>query len=353
MTSGVGTVRQSNMELLRIVAMFMIVVYHAVTYVLFDHRDENPIYASLQTLLLLGVPLFVLISGYFGIKPSVKGIFKLYVIILFYNFLFYGIRLLCGDVTFSVREFVKLWFPFSFVRRFWFFKVYLMLYIFSPILNRLRVDGGGKYLVALGIITFYWGWFVHHPSLNDGKNVINFAFMYMLGSWLRMHIIPIDVKKARKHYIIAYAIVAVCVGLLLYFGVGHVDIIKRIVYNYNSPVLILMSVLFFLIFTTFDFMNKSVNWIAASVFAVYMVHENHWFFRSEWYEMIESQYQNSSGILFTVILLLECFFIFAGSILLDKVRGYLMRPVMPLGDRMQNVSMDLASKIISKLDNKA
>jgi len=167
-----------------------------------------------------------------------------------------------------------------------------------------------------------------------------------------MHITPIDVKKARIHYIIAYSIVAFCVGLLLYFGVEHVGVIKRIVYYYNSPILILMSVLFFLIFTTFDFISKSINWIAASVFAVYMVHENHWFFRTEWYAMIESQYQNCSGIPFAIILLSECFLIFAGSILLDKVRGYLMRPIMPLGDIIQNRSMDLASKIRSKLDYK-
>lgn len=136
-------IRQSNMELLRIMAMFMILVYHSVYYVFYNYRGDSPIFASLVTLLHIGVPLFVLISGYFGIKPSIKGFLKLYFILLFYNLVLYGLRLVYGDVSFSYREFAKLWFPFSIGRRWWFFKVYLMLYLFSPILNFVRDKTGG------------------------------------------------------------------------------------------------------------------------------------------------------------------------------------------------------------------
>ena len=91
--------RQSNMELLRLVAMFMIVVYHTVYYRLYDYRSEAPIFSSLMIILHIGVPLFVLISGYFGIKPSFKGFFKLYSILLFYNLTLYGFRIISGDIS--------------------------------------------------------------------------------------------------------------------------------------------------------------------------------------------------------------------------------------------------------------
>jgi surface polysaccharide O-acyltransferase-like enzyme len=68
------------MELLRIVAMFMILVYHTVYYVFYNYRGDSPVFASMMTLLHIGVPLFVLISGYFGIKPTTKGFIKLYLI---------------------------------------------------------------------------------------------------------------------------------------------------------------------------------------------------------------------------------------------------------------------------------
>ena len=146
--------RQSNMELLRIVAMFMILVYHTVYYVFYDYRGESPVFASLMTILHIGVPLFVLISGYFGIKPSIKGFLKLYMILLFYNLSLYGVRLIIGDVPFSYKEFVRLCFPFSIGGRWWFFKVYLMLYLVSPILNFVRdktcgVGGGVNYWLSV------------------------------------------------------------------------------------------------------------------------------------------------------------------------------------------------------------
>ena len=331
--------RQSNMELLRIVAMFMIVVYHTVYYVFYNYRDESPIFASLLTLLHIGVPLFLLISGYFGIKPSVKGFLKLYLILLFYNLILYGMRLVYGDVTFSFRDFVKLWRPFSIGGRWWFFKVYLMLFLFSPILNYVRDNNGGeKLLIISGFITLYWGWFAQHPSLFDGKNLVNFVFLYMLGHWLHTKIVESQEKtsKKRMRYIIAYLAVTASIGLALFFSSEVIqDYLKRLCHSYNSPVLILMSVLFFLIFTTFDFNSKAVNWVAGSAFAVYCIHEAEYFFRDEWYCFIEQQYLNNSGI-FPIVLIGTCLLLFVFCILLDKVREIVTRPIInSLGSLIQ------------------
>lgn len=325
------SVRQSNMELLRIVAMYMIVVYHTVYYVFYNYRGESPIFASLMTILHIGVPLFVLISGYFGIKPSIKGFLKLYLILLFYNLSLYAVRLVYGDVDFSYSEFVKLCLPFSIGGRWWFFKVYLMLYLFSPILNFVRdKTGGGKLLIISGFITFYWGWFAQHPSLFDGKNVVNFIFLYMLGHWLRKKIVERQENnnKGRLQYIIAYFVVAVSIGLALYFSSEVMqEHIKRLCYGYNSPILILMSVLFFLIFTTFDFKSKAINWIAGSVFAVYCIHEAQYFFRAEWYNFFEQQYLTNGGT-FPLVWIGVCLALFVICILIDKVREFITRPII-------------------------
>lgn len=334
-------VRQSNMELLRIVAMFMILVYHSVYYVFYDYRGESPIFASLMTLLHIGVPLFVLISGFFGIKPSIKGFLKLYLILIFYNLLFYGIRIIYGDVGFSYGEFIRLWFPFSIYKSYWFFKVYLMLYLFTPVINyfRNKTHICDKLLIISGFITFYWGWFAQHPSLLDGKNVVNFIFLYMLGYWLRTRIVErtVDLKKARTRYLIVYLVVAICIGVLLYFSnVVMQDYLKRLCYGYNSPVLILMSALFFLLFTTFNFKNKFVNWVASSVFAVYCVHENRYFFRKAWYGFIENQYLSQTSLTYTLTILSICCLLFISAVLLDKLRMFIVRPIMPILDWAQD-----------------
>lgn len=346
--------RQSNMELLRIVAMFMIVVYHTVYYVFYNYRGESPIFASLMTLLHIGVPLFVLISGYFGIKASVKGVIKLYLIILFYNLLFYGIRLIYDDVSFSSGEFLKLWFPFSIGRGLWFFKVYLMLYLISPVLNYCRDKVGGWLLMASGVITFYWGWFAQHPSLVDGKNVMNFIFLYMLGYFLRTIVErkKMENNNLRIGCLIAYLVISVLIGGALYFSTGNIqNIIKRVCYGYNSPVLILMSIFLFLFFSTFDFKSKVVNWIAGSVFAVYCVHENYWFFRSQWYSLLEFQYNNNPGLIFAVILLSECLALFMVAILFDKIRDYVMQPLLKISDIIQKWFVFVSDKVNNRMQD--
>ena len=70
--------RNSTFELLRLLAMFFIVVYHLVLH----NFSENPECSSkmLTTCCMpmhIGVPLFVLISGFFTIHFSVRGFFRL------------------------------------------------------------------------------------------------------------------------------------------------------------------------------------------------------------------------------------------------------------------------------------
>lgn len=74
-------VRQSQFELLRILAQFFIVTYHILLVFVYPTTGES-IYKALWLPFHIGVLLFILISGYFGIKPSVKGLIKLLGIVI-------------------------------------------------------------------------------------------------------------------------------------------------------------------------------------------------------------------------------------------------------------------------------
>ncbi len=69
-------VRESNFELLRLVAMYFILLYHMLSFFIVK-VDDAPLYKALWLPLHIAVACFVLISGYFHIKPSFKGIVKL------------------------------------------------------------------------------------------------------------------------------------------------------------------------------------------------------------------------------------------------------------------------------------
>lgn len=60
----VGNVRESQFELLRIVAQWCIVFYHLFMDYTIHLQEQYPIYLGIQIPLHIGVLLFVLISGY-------------------------------------------------------------------------------------------------------------------------------------------------------------------------------------------------------------------------------------------------------------------------------------------------
>ena len=70
--------RNSSFELLRIIAQYMIVVYHILLFwFVLDNPGYEPMFKVAWIPLHIGVILYVLISGYFGIRFSIKGLFHI------------------------------------------------------------------------------------------------------------------------------------------------------------------------------------------------------------------------------------------------------------------------------------
>lgn len=77
-------IRESQFELLRIIAQWMIVFYHLLLFFTETIQADYPIFKGLQIPFHIGVILFVLISGYYGIRPSAKGLIKLLSMVAIY-----------------------------------------------------------------------------------------------------------------------------------------------------------------------------------------------------------------------------------------------------------------------------
>lgn len=132
--------RSSNIELLRIIAMFMIICFH---YVLKSKYDcsvltyNTFIIKSFYMLGEVGVNLFVLITGYFMIKGkfSWKKLICLLLEVSFYFLIsiYIGIKLGIYEYT-TFRAIFLLFFP-TIMNRYWFTTAYILLYILSPYLN--------------------------------------------------------------------------------------------------------------------------------------------------------------------------------------------------------------------------
>ena len=175
--------RESCFELLRLISMFCIVLYHFLRWFV----QDNPTHSELKALWLplhVGVICFVLISGYFRIKPSSRGFINLIAMVLVYSLPWMIVGLRNANTWFDVAH------SFMFVSRtdYWFVRTYIGLYLIAPLVNSYldhsTLKGRWYMLLVTGLVSVYLGNFSKYPLYNDGKNLVNFMFLYQIGQML-------------------------------------------------------------------------------------------------------------------------------------------------------------------------
>ena len=148
--------KETQIELLRIIAMILIIIHHYVYHggILDVHLDGINKLISIFVVLggKIGVNLFVLISGYFLInkKFKIKRILKLLFEVYFYSILIFIINIILKNEI-KPEMIFNTFLPFNI---YWFFKVYLVLSILSPIINLLIKKISNKQYILLITILF-------------------------------------------------------------------------------------------------------------------------------------------------------------------------------------------------------
>lgn len=129
--------RQSNIELLRIISMFFVLIVHACfqstgvpNYAVFQSNEIKTITEIiLEFIAIPAVNVFILISGYFGIKCKFNNVLNIIYIIFFLRLA----MTICFINTINVNaETILLLIP---GYKDWFTSTYMLLLILSPILN--------------------------------------------------------------------------------------------------------------------------------------------------------------------------------------------------------------------------
>ena len=274
MTTKAGK-RESNIELCRLTCMFYIVVFH-----LFIHNKEvtGDLYytRALTTLFSIGVPVFVLISGYFGIRRSVKGLLNIIAQVVFYCLIAVLLCFFVFHQSVTTDNILGIIFPIT-KTQYWFVSSYLLLYILSPYLNRLldkleRFEFVG-FLVTLTFSVCYWGGVMKGPN-SGNRSILLFVFLYSIGRFIKLYYpkaesISLYFKKPWVIYIVVmilFFLVETCSPTMIARGINW------IVYPYNSIVLIFFAILFFYSFKSINIQNERINYIAKSTFAIYLIH---------------------------------------------------------------------------------
>lgn len=334
------------MELLRIVAMLMIITLHYL-----DKGNVLPDFAGMTTanhyiawiveaFCFGAVNLYVLISGYFlsSSRFTFKKLFVLWAQILFYSWVIAGIFFLtgmAGEGATSLYELIFVVFPVT-SGHYWFATVYVLLFAISPFLNaaieKMNQKQHRACICVLLVIFSLWNSILPMTmplADGEGMDIAWFATLYVIAAYLRKY--PADMKRKGWIYVLGYLL---CCGLTFGFGIGLLGV-DRIVgklggyatnwYAYNSLPIVLGSVCLFIAFIKMDIKNagigKVINTLAGATFGVYLIHE-HRYLRYLWQQWLGVE-QNAGKPLMILHLIGSILLVFAICVGIDLVRKWL------------------------------
>lgn len=327
-TSIEGRDRNSSFELLRIIAMWMIVFYHFHTHVLQDISNEA-IFRAIQIPIHIGVPVFILISGYFGIHTSLKGFSNLFVKTGFYSLMILLICFVLKHIypdTFSVslEQIYNGIFFISRTNNLWFIRSYIVLYLIAPYWNKVLTNQTQRDRIFLILILLFVSVYIGllgrelTPEFS-GKSLVNFLLIYTIGWSIKEYDIA---KKLNIIRLVVLFLTVVSLVVFLYLFMFDNKILRAVVweisFKYNSPILLLISILFFLIFVKFKLKNKAINYIASSAFAVYLISENS-LVNVYLFDYIRDLYYNFSTPILYILMIIFTTTIFICCVFIDMI----------------------------------
>lgn len=276
--------RQSNMELLRIIAILMITMHHTIIEKYRGSIVDGDVFVNgwqlatfINGFVYIGVNLFILISGFWGIKFKWKGVLNLLIFCSFYKFInltistyyfhegAHSIGNICANTITALSRTPK-----------WFILAYIALYFLSPVLNT-AIDQMSKQqyrraLIILSIYCLYFGFIRGVKIFNDtGYSVGHFIWLYLIAGYIRKHTTKEEISQRKPLLIMLYVVSCLIWSALTITNFSGINIPFWHPTTYNNPFTLSASIAFFCLFTTFEFHNKLINHIAKSALAVYLL----------------------------------------------------------------------------------
>lgn len=275
--------RDSRIELLRCVCMFLIVLHHAAIHGLWGNDvSQRVIFFCFSCLTIWHVDCFIGISGWFGIKFKCSKFFRIWGTCAFYTLLSAIWVWTFDREAFTLRHLV--------VHGGWFAGVYMMLMLMAPLLNGAveAVCKAGMawrtwMLFAIGIIL---GWLPLNGLsgvYSGGDFLIVMTFVYVTARMLRLT----NFQLKKKH--VVFSVGAFLLLTFVFIGGGlmsaafhsgqtNLQMVLCGYCYYNSPAVWSMAMMLVLLFAQRvkslpGWLGRIVVFCSPSLFGVFLFHE--------------------------------------------------------------------------------
>src|SRR5699024_8291361 len=165
-----------NFELLRIIAMFMIVVSHVITHYIMEVELEvtdlnSFLLTLLRAIIYICVNVYIIITGYFSINSKqlkIKKIINVAMLPGFISAILITILMVFGAIDFNIWRILGKLFA-TFRGEYWFISNYFALYLFIPFLNKIIHTMNKKeyqhFLFLSALVGVVWPFFVINQQI--------------------------------------------------------------------------------------------------------------------------------------------------------------------------------------------
>ena len=282
--------RDPGLDLLRILAMLLIILHHSVDHSgVLECAPEAGVagYCYIRFVYMLTqvcVNIYVLLSGYFLVRSHFKlqKLAALWMETVLYSLTIKLIFMLTGQTPFSAVSLASCVFPIV-TGRYWFITIYLGLYMLSPFLNTAirAMDRRQHLALNLVLMLLFSAWNSIHPSIagmnsGGGWGLAWFVVLYLTAAWFRLYYEP---GNKRGPWWLFWVGAALITMLLYCFAGRRLPIVKAVTgnwYRYDSLPAYLSSLALLVCFLSVEIKNarlcRWISFLAPSTLGVYLIH---------------------------------------------------------------------------------
>lgn len=273
-----------------------------------------------EAIFICATNIFVLISGYFGIRFKIKSLLNLLFQCAYFFFGICFLLILISKELFSLDNIEKcLMLPYDTA---WFVKSYLGLYVLAPVCNYFVTYCNKREFITV-LVSFYilqsvYGWIGNSTYyISGGFSAYSFIGLYLLGRYIYKYN-PSYAQLKTSINVFIFFILTIGISTMIIIGINYQipGLISRAL-AYSNPLVIAQAIFLLLIFLKFHISSSIINWIASSCFAVFLGH--FMIFKYVQYSALKISQLYQPGVTIILLGLLACSF-FLICILADKIR---------------------------------
>lgn len=361
------TKRDSSIELLRIISMIMIVIFHFAYHGKFEWEHSS---LSLQRFWYnfivlggkIGVDVFVLISGYFlvnsnrSISTNTKKLLKLWGQIFFYSATIYIIFTLTGRNPSGIKPtIIPVFLPITY-NTWWFASTYFVMFLLHPFINKfIGCLNTKSYQNLLFLLILCW---YIIPSLTgemyQGTPLLRFITLYLIAGYIKIY--GLNPKLKCRHYFILFLtfstlnyLASVTYTLLGVKKEVYADRAINLFAPHNLFVLLIALTLFMTFVTLKISYRKWINVMASATFGVYLIHDNGYTRPYLWIELFKNNHYQDTLILIPYSIAVTII-IYTVCTLIELIRQQVLdKPYMKFVNRYTDVWLGTIRSVNSRI----